>query len=202
MVAGLTLVCPVRGRLKAKARSKDGLSPTEEKYRVEAIKYLVAAGYPKENIRVESVLKKFGNSGRNSFRADLVVLDKPVNQVSTSDLDQLLEHVLVLGEVKRDSADAADAQSYQVRPMLDFATRDDCVALYWDDVQQRVYWIVRRAGRRTVHEGPLSDLPGYGHKPGAKQLTFETIDPDKPLLQVFERIEDVLHSASIGPSVS
>ena len=200
MVAGLTLVCPVRGRLKAKARSKDGLSPTEEKYRVEAIKYLVAAGYPKENIRVESVLKKFGNSGRNSFRADLVVLDKPVNQVSTSDLDQLLEHVLILGEVKRDSADAADAQSYQVRPMLDFATRDDCVALYWDDVQQRVYWIVRRAGRRTVHEGPLSDLPGYGHKPGAKQLTFETIDPDKPLLQVFERIEDVLHSASIGPS--
>jgi len=38
MVAGLTLVCPVRGRLKAKAGSKDGLSPTEEKYRVEAIR--------------------------------------------------------------------------------------------------------------------------------------------------------------------
>jgi len=30
-------------------------------------------------------------------------------------------------------------------------------------------------------------------------LTFATIDPDKPLLAVFKRIEDILHSGSIGP---
>jgi type I restriction enzyme M protein len=83
MATGLTLVCPVRGRLKAMSESKDGLTPTEEKLRVEAIRHLIARGYPKENIRVEAVLKRFGNSGRNSFRADIVVLDSPVAAIRT-----------------------------------------------------------------------------------------------------------------------
>jgi len=200
MPAGLTLVCPVRGRLKAKARSKDGLTPPEERFRVEAIRHLVARGYPKENIRVEAVLKRFGNSGRNSFRADILVLDQPVTS-TVDDVDELLKHALVLAEVKRDNADAARALAYQVKPMLDFAVRDDCVALYWDDVQQRVYWRTRTAGSpRQDHEGPLTDLPGYGERPGAARLTFATIASDKPLLATFQRVEDVLHAASIGPS--
>lgn len=199
MTTGLTLVCPVRGRLKAKAKSKDGLTPTEEKFRVEAIRHLVSKGYPKENIRVEAVLKRFGNSGRNSFRADVIVLDQPVASVP-DDEDELMTHALVLVEVKRDSADAPKAISYQVKPMLDFAVRDDCVAVYWDDVQQRVFWRTRIKKLRVEHEGPLTDLPAFGALPGATGLTFATIDPDKPLLAVFERIEEILHAAGIGPS--
>jgi len=197
---GLTLVCPVRGRLKAKARSADGLSPSEERLRVEAIRHLIRSGYPREHIRVEAVIKKFGNSGRNSFRADLAVLDIAVATLPNDDVDALLEHVIVLGEVKRDSNDAATATAYQVKPMLDFAGRDDCVALYWDNVEQRVYWKVQRNGRRVVRDGPLADLPGYGQRPGASRLTFDTIDPDKALLPVFKRVEDILHAASIGPN--
>jgi len=34
MVAGLPFVWPVLGRLKAKARSADGLTPTEERFRL------------------------------------------------------------------------------------------------------------------------------------------------------------------------
>ena len=135
MVAGLTLVCPVRGLLKAKARSSDGLTPTEERLRVESIRYLIEHNYPKENIRVEAVIKRFGNSGRNSFRADLVVLDVAVETIKADDIDQLLRHAVVLGEVKRDNSQAKLAKAYQVEPMLDFAGRDDCVALYWDDVE-------------------------------------------------------------------
>lgn len=199
MATGLTLVCPVRGRLKATSKSKDGLTPTEEKFRVEAIRHLINAGYPKANIRVEAVIKRFGNSGRNSFRADIIVLDVPVASVP-SDVDSLLAHALILGEVKRDSAAAPSAVEFQVKPMLDFAKRHDCVALYWDDVEQRVFWQTVKGGRRTVQEGPLTDLPVYGAKPGASRLTFSTIDPDKPLLAVFARIEDILHAASVGPS--
>lgn len=199
MAAGLTLVCPIRGRLKAKARSKDGLTPSEERFRVEAIRHLIACGYPKENIRVEAVLKRFGNAGRNSFRCDLVVLDVPVHSIPDA-VDDILAHAVVLGEVKRDNAEARNAKDYQVRPMLDFARRDDCVALYWDDVEQRVFWTRRSKGIKSAHEGPLADLPGFGEKPGAVHLTFATIDPDKPLLAVFERIEDILHSSSISPS--
>ncbi len=139
MAAGLTLVCPVRGRLKAKARSVDGLTPTEERFRVEMLRHLIDRGYPRENIRVEAVIKRFGNAGRNSFRADVAVLDVPVSAIPDADVDTLLKHAVVLGEVKRDHSGAATAKAYQVKPMLDFAVRDDCVALYWDDVEHRVY---------------------------------------------------------------
>lgn len=200
MAAGLTLVCPIRGRLKAKARSADGLSPSEERLRVELIRHLIDRGYAKDNIRVEAVIKRFGNSGRNSFRADVVVLDVPISTLPHDDVDELLNHAVVLGEVKRDNSQAASAKSFQVMPMLDFAGRDDCVALYWDDVEQRVYWYTRDRGRKVLHEGPLTDLPIPGQTPGAIPLTFATISADKPLLTVFRRIEDVLHSASIGPS--
>jgi type I restriction enzyme M protein len=198
MVAGLTLVCPVRGRLKAQAKSADGLRPTEERLRVDAIRYLIDQGYPTENIWVEAVIKRFGSAGRNSFRADLAVLDVPVKDV-TADPDDLLAHAVLLGEVKRDSADANVAAAYQVLPMLDFATRSDCVALYWDDVEQRIYWHEVRGRRKEVHDGPLVQLPDFGHQPAVTKLTLETIDPNKPLLAVFMRIEDILHSASIGP---
>ncbi|MBU6529813.1 restriction endonuclease subunit M [Streptomyces sp. NPDC057245] len=200
MSTGLTLVCPVRGRLKAKARSKDGLTPSEERYRVEALRHIVDLGYPVANIRVEPTIKKFGNSGRNSFRADFAVLDVPVSSIKTDDVAALLSHAVILGEVKRDNASFTSAVSYQVKPMLDFAGRDDCVALYWDDVEQRVFWIERKDGSKQYKEGPLSDLPGYGKKPKNRSLTFNTIDPSKPLIQVFERIEDILHSSSVGPS--
>lgn len=199
MAAGLTLVCPVRGRLKAKARGADGLTPTEERFRVEMIRHLIDRGYDRNNIRVEAVIKRFGSAGRNSFRADVVVLDVPVSTVAIDDVDQLLRHAVVLGEVKRDHADAELAESLQVKPMLDFAGRDDCVALYWDDAEQRVYWQTHD-GRKGEHKGPLTDLPGPGQRPGAKPLTFATISPDKPLLTVFKRIEDILHAASMGPS--
>ncbi len=199
MAEGLTLVCPIRGRLKARGRSADGLRPSEERFRVEAIRYLIAQGYPPANFKIEAVVKRFGNSGRNSLRADLAVLDVPVSSVPSGDVDALLDHALLLVEVKRDNADAEAAKSFQVRPMLDFATREDCVALYWDDVEQRVFWYTSAKGRRVLQDGPLVTLPGYGEAPAAKHLTFGTLDPDKPLLDVFRRVEDTLHAASIGP---
>jgi type I restriction enzyme M protein len=195
---GLTLICPVRGRLKAKARSADGLTPTEEKLRVDAIRHLTDVGYPKENIWVEAVIKRFGSGGRNSFRADLAVLDVPVSSVP-GDPDEILAHAVVVGEIKRDNADADAAVALQVVPMLDFAARTDCVALYWDDVEQRVFWYDHSGTVKVRHQGPLASLPGLGNVPAVAKLTLSTIDGDKPLLAVFKRIEDIMHSASIGP---
>lgn len=199
MVAGLTLVCPIRGRLKAKAKSSDGLTPSEEKWRVEAIRHLIDQGYPASHFKVETVIKRFGNAGRNSFRADFVVLDQPVASLPDDSVDTLLDHAVLLAEIKRDNAAATKAKSFQALPLLDFAKLDDCVALYWDDIEQRVYWQTRAGGKRRTHEGPLVSLPEYGQPPGAPSLTFATISPDTSLLGVFKRVEDILHSASIGP---
>lgn len=199
MAAGLTLVCPIRGRLKARGRSSDGLRPSEERLRVEVIRHLIRRGYPDEHFKIEAVVKKFGHGGRNSFRADLAVLDVPAHSIPRGDIDGLLAHATVLVEVKRDNADAEAARSYQVRPMLDFALREDCVALYWDDVEQRVFWYSSKAGVRVPHEGPLVALPSYGEHPQAVHLTFATLDATSPLLDAFRRIEDILHTAGVGP---
>ena len=180
-------------------RSADGLTPSEERFRVEAIKYLVDRGYPKENFVIEPVVKKFGNGGRNSFRADFAVLDVPVSSVAHG-VDALLDHALLLAEIKRDNASAEAAKVYQVKPLLGFAAKDTCVAVYWDNVEQRVFWQTNDDGVRVVHEGPIANLSPFGQNPGAKALLAEELRTDANLRDIFNRIEDVLHSSSIGPS--
>ncbi|RUO39618.1 hypothetical protein CWE22_10020 [Pseudidiomarina aestuarii] len=197
MSTKLTLKCPVRGILKASKKSKDGLTPTEEYYRVEAIKYLVEElDYPVDHIKIEPVVKKFGNGGRNSFRSDFAVLDVPIDSIDTNDVDTLLSHAILLCEVKRDNAKSDYVKHTQVQPMLDFSKRDDCIGLYWDNVEQRVFWQEIEGGTRGTLEGPLSFLPEYGIQIKTKPLTFADTAPSDSLLDVFERIENILHQAS------
>lgn len=197
MSEGFTLVCPIRGVLKASRKSKDGLTPSEEFRRVEAIRHLVSAGYPKANFVIEAVVCRIGNAGRNSMRADLAVLDVPAATIDVKDVDELLSHALVLGEIKRDNAKAAQAKSTQVKPLLDFAKLQDCVALYWDNVEQRVFWSTVENRKRAVHEGPLALLPKYGNKVEVKSLMYDDLlDPDS-LIDVYSRVENILHQAAV-----
>jgi type I restriction enzyme M protein len=200
MADGLTLVCPVRGRLKVTGRTSDGLSPSEERFRVEAIKYLIDKGYPKSHFVIEPVIKRFGNAGRNSFRADFAILDVPATEAGRGS-EELLQHAVLLAEVKRDNASAEDAKQYQVKPLLAFAAHDRCMAVYWDNVERRVFWQVVDEGQRTVQEGPVASLPPFGGKPGLKALKIaDLLRNETSLKSIFERIEDVLHSSSIGPA--
>lgn len=199
MSVALKLVCPVRGPLNAPAKSADGLVPSEEARRVEALNFLIAKGYPPSHIKVEATIKRFGHRGKNSFRADLVALDVPLDTIDGSDVDELLEHAVLLGEVKRENKSAAQAKETQVAPMLDFAHDDGAVALYWDDVEQRIFWRERKGGRRIAHEAPATTLPTYGDEVSVKPLTFADIAPSDSLLDIFTRIEDILHAAAIDP---
>jgi type I restriction enzyme M protein len=200
MASSLKLVCPIRGELKAPAKSADGLTPSEEARRIEAINFLLGRGYPKDHIKVEATVKRFGSQGRNSFRADLAVLDTPIASVDPQDVDALLDHALLLGEVKRDNASATLAKATQVQPLLDFAHRDDCIALYWDDTEQRLFWREQRRGQKRLdHEAPASMLPTFGNKIAVKQLTLEDIQPTDSLLDAFRRIEDILHGSALDP---
>lgn len=199
MATKLTLKCPVRGVLKASKKSKDGLTPSEEYFRVEALKYLIANGYPPENIKIEPIVKKFGNSGRNSFRSDFAILDVPTNSINTSDVDTLLDHAIILCEVKRDNAKSDYVKHTQVKPMLDFSKLDKCLGLYWDNIEQRVFWQETKKGKREVKEGPLTFLPEYGNDIQTKPITFNDTKPSDSLIEVFERIEDILHQAAFDP---
>ncbi len=199
MQSPLTLQCPIRGTLKARTTSRDGLGPLEECYRVEAIKYLLRLGYPRGHFKIEVVVKQFGNSGRNSVRADFAVLDVPVDSIPAGDVDTLLEHAILLCEVKRENANHEYVKNTQVKPLLDFAKLDRCIALYWDNVDQRVFWHERFQGKKQVKEGPLAILPRFGGAISLKPLAYQDTKASENLLSLFDRIENLLHSGSIDP---
>lgn len=54
-------------------------------------------------------------------------------------------------------------------------------------------------GKFITYEGPLSFLPIYGHNIEAKPLTFNDTVPSDNLIDVFSRIEDILHQSSFDP---
>jgi type I restriction enzyme M protein len=195
----LTLTCPVRGLLKTAAKSKDGLKPLEEYFRVEAIRALINQGYPKEHFKIEAVVKRFGNQGRNSMRADFAVLDVPVTTIAKNNVDELLDHAILLCEVKRENERAEFIKETQVKPLLDFAKLDKCIALYWDNVDQRIFWRETIDGKKQVKEGGLALLPKFGGSVKVKQLTFADTVATDSLLDLFSRIEDLLHGAAIDP---
>lgn len=192
----LQLVCPVRGQLTVNKRGKDGLTASEESFRVEAIRYLISKGYPKENFWIEPIIKRFGNSGRNSFRSDFAVLDVPADTIGTKTPDEILKHAILICEVKRDNAKSNYVKETQVKPILDFATNQNTIGLYWDNIDRRVFWIEINDNIKEIKEGPVSFIPPFGLTVKTVPLTFETIEPTDNLIDTFSRIEDILHQAA------
>lgn len=192
-----SLICPVRGVLRNTGRSADGLTQNEEFQRVQAIRYLVDCGYPVDCIKVEVIEKKFGSGGRNSFRCDFAVFDQPVVNLPPS-VDKMLEHAVLLCEVKRDSAKGSYVRETQVEPMLDFAKREKALGLFWAEDYQRLYWHEYEDGRKKTREASLAALPHYLEAPEAPVLTFGALQPCASLLDVFSKIEDVLHGFGVS----
>lgn len=190
----LTLVCPIRGQLKVRAKTKDGLRPSEEALRIEAIRHLLALGYEKEYILVEPVVRKIGNQGRNSLRADLAVTDIPATQVKALPVEDRVNHCTILVEVKRDNAKAKKVKETQVEPLLAFGP-PGCLAVYWDPIEQRVFW---HDQKKQTQEGYLAALPGKGEKFGGNpKLTYERLQETANLRELFDRVEDNLHAHGV-----
>ena len=164
---------------------------------MEAIRHLVGAGYPQNHFVIESTIQQFGSEGRNKFRSDFAILDVPAGSIDTSNVEDLLEHCLLLCEVKRDNSNFNNTKHFQVKPMLQFATRRDCIGLYWDNVIQRVYWQKYSRNKREVKEGPLSFLPRFGNKINVRELTIGDLKESEALATLFSRIEDILHQATV-----
>lgn len=190
---GALLHCPVRGTLTVPERAANGLTFTEEKRRVDCINLLLSKGYPSSHIRVETTLWRFGNRGRNSFRTDIAVLDAPVDDVGPG-RDELLTHIVLVAEIKRENAAAVEAVRTQVYPALGFLPLVHALGIYWDDVEQRLFYREVRDGLLTVSEAAMTGLPQWGQSYRQKQLRSTDLRTTQ-LRQLFERIEDRLHHA-------
>lgn len=192
--AGLALVCPLRGELKATAKRKDLLGPSEEKLRIDMIRHLISLGYPTENMTTEAIVYRLGNAGRNSLRTDVVVYDIAAEAAKALDNEQRLLHAVILGEVKRDNSSAKAAKETQVKPLLGPA-KVGALAVYWDDVEQRVFWHDKE---KHVKEAPLVALPLYGVRfKSVPKMTLADLKPFASVRVLFDRIEDILHGESV-----
>lgn len=191
---GFTLRCPVRGELKVSGRTADGLSPSEEARRVDAIKYLLGLGYEKEHFLIEPIVRTLGHGGRNSLRADLAITTIPAAEVKGKPVEDRVRFCAILAEIKRSNAKVKKAQETQVEPLLAFGP-PGCLALYWDPIEQRVFWHDKN---KNTREGYLAALPAKGEKfGGLPKLTFSRLRPTPSLLRLFGRVEDALHAHGI-----
>jgi len=188
------LHCPIRGGLRVRQRASDDLTFSEEKHRIDAIRYLLQRRYPKDNFGIETTLFRLGNDGRNSFRTDFAIYDRPYDDVRGMTLQKRLEHVRVLAEIKRDNSSAESAKAHQVCAALKLMPDIDTLGIYWDDIEQRFFY--RRADGRLleIFDAPISKIPDWGNAVGSTQLTFNDLSPAKDLVRIFDEIEDVFHT--------
>ena len=191
-VGGGLLTCPIRGLLRTSELAADGLRPTEERRRIDFVKFLLGKGYPADHIKVETTLLRFGNKGRNSFRTDVAVFDVPVVDVP-ADVEQRKQHVRLVAEIKRDNAGAQEAKATQVRPALDFIPDLAALAVYWDDVEQRLFYKVQTGTKTRTLETAAALLPRWGRKLGTPVLTFADLRSTN-IRTVFQKIEDLMHA--------
>lgn len=190
---GALLHCPIRGTLSVPEKAANGLTFTEEKRRIDCIRFLLAKGYPATNFKIETVLLRFGHKGKNSFRTDLVVLDVPASSVPSNE-ESIKKHAKLIGEFKRDNSDAVVAKRTQVQPALDFLQDLSALGIYWDDVEQRLFYRTVDGTKTKTHETTVAVLPAWGHAFETVRLKYPDLKTTASLLELFKKIENRLHS--------
>ncbi|MDF1716164.1 MAG: N-6 DNA methylase [Antarcticimicrobium sp.] len=195
MTTNPQLFCPIRGALKAKLKAKDGLTFTEEKRRIDCINLLLGKGYPKDRIEAETRIIRFGHKGKNSLRADVVVYDRPAAAVKALADDKRRAAMKIIGEIKRDSADSESAKNDQLKPALDLAPSIDALGIYWDDVEQTIFYKEVKEGAIETKEASIAMLPNFGSPLAAKDIFCADLKPATDLVRRFARLDDILHQA-------
>ena len=194
MISEATLLhCPIRGALKVKQRAADSLTFTEEKQRIDAIRYLLNRRYPQENFGVETTLFRLGHKGRNAFRTDFAVYDVAFDDIRGKPLEKRLDHIRLLAEIKRDNADAVRAKATQVTSALRLVPDLETLGVYWDDVEQRFFFKTLDGTRERISQAPISKIPVWGDPVGSVRLAYADLDTATNLIRVFDELENALH---------
>ena len=181
------LNCPVRGELNIK--EKGTLNEfTEEYQRIECVKFLLNKGYPKENIDFEREIIKYGSSGRNSLRADVVVYKLNKSNINTN--EEKIHNIILVAEIKKKSKDKEAAINYQLKPA--FNQLKNCLyAIYWDD-ENRFFFT-----KESESENSILKLPLYGENFGSQSaplLCFNDLQDISNSKKLLELLEQKIHN--------
>lgn len=187
------LHCPIRGQLRTPQRAADGLTFTEEKRRIDAIRFLLQRDYPQDHFGIETRILRFGNAGRNSLRADFCVYEDPWSKVINWPDDRRLKRTVVVAEVKRENTSKQSAIDSQLKPALSMLPDMNAMGVYWDDVEQRFFYRQLENNFATIREAPISKMPRWLEDIGSTLLTFADLRPSVDLSGAFDKMEDCLH---------
>lgn len=187
------LHCPIRGQLRTRQRAADGLTFTEEKRRIDAIKFLLQKDYPEEHFGIETRILRLGNAGRNSLRADFSVYEAPWSEVANWTDERRLISTIVVAEVKRENASKESAIDSQLKPALSLLPDMNALGVYWDDVEQRFFYRELEGSLATIREAPISKIPRWMEGVGSTLMTFADLVPSADLSGAFDKMENCLH---------
>lgn len=101
----------------------------------------------------------------------------------------------IIGEIKRESADAESAKNKQLKPALDLILPTDALGVYWDDVEQTVFYKELRGLAIETKEASIAMLPNFGSPLAAKDIHCADLKPATDLVRRFARLDDILHQA-------
>ncbi|MEX0756088.1 MAG: N-6 DNA methylase [Actinomycetota bacterium] len=197
------LHCPIRGPLNAKALAKDGLTPTEEARRIDFLHFLLDdRGYPEDHIAVETVvLRGLGSKGRNKLRADVIVYDKPVATYADLPLSERVQHVLLVAEIKRESASKVGGVSNQLEPALLILPSVATLGVYWDDKNRDLFVkeIVEAPTRHIeVRADTVVNLPSWGQEYRVQPITVGRLTHPENLVGTLFGLANTMRSHGIN----
>jgi hypothetical protein len=152
-------------------------------------------GYPKERIQTETVILRFGHRGANSLRADIVVYDRPIGEIAAVTPEKMRLRITLVAEIKRDNKSSQSAKDDQLIPALGLVPRDSVLGVYWDDVEQAVFYKEVTAGVTAIREASISHLPRFGSKFAVKPIRHSDLRPSPDLVKIFGRFDNILHQA-------
>ena len=187
------LHCPIRGQLETRQRAKDGLTFTEEKRRIDAIRFLLQREYPEDHFGVETRILKFGNAGKNSLRTDFCVYEDPWSTVAGWPDGKRMSNTVVVAEIKRDNTSKQDALDWQLKPALSLLPDLNAMGVYWDDVEQRFLYRELEGTLAIIREAPISKMPRWMEGVGSTLLAYSDLIPSADLSGAFDKMEDCLH---------
>ncbi len=197
------LTCPVRGPLDASALAGDGLTPSEEKRRIDFVYYLLGRGYPAEHLDIETVvIKHLGNAGRNRVRADVVVYAIPTVEARRLPDEERFNEALLVAEIKRDSGSKRTGLATQLEPAVRQLPRLEALGVYWDDVNRLLLFkrLVDRDGTQFIEidQDDLANLPRFGRPYRESPITLATLTPPSNLLGALHQLANVMRSHGVN----
>ncbi|ATZ17822.1 restriction endonuclease subunit M [Mesoplasma melaleucae] len=171
----IKLICPIRGPLNINEKSKDGLSFTEERQRIELVRFLLTKGYTKELFEFEYNIK-FGSS-KKYLRADLIIWENESKQ-----------NINIVCEVKRDSKHKIDAYDYQLEPAIKLTNSK--YGIYFDNADNYLIY--------SNNKYSLNKLPTYGFEFNAKSISINDLRTITNIDYIYNKLDQLTHNNGIS----